>query len=52
MLSDNDDADSALAYYLFINHGILPHVVTEMDMREKAFIFAMVRREIKSRQKK
>lgn len=52
MLSEDTDADSALAYYLFINHGILPHVVLEMDTREKAFVLAMVRREIRSRQKK
>ena len=53
MLSDDStDEDSALAYYLFINHGILPHTVVEMDTREKAFVLAMVRREIRNRPKK
>ncbi len=50
-MSEDADIDSALAYYLFINHGILPHVVLEMDNREKAFVLAMARREVKSRPK-
>lgn len=51
ILEDDTDEDAAIAYYLFLNHGILPHVVMEMDVREKAFVLAMARREIKNRPK-
>ena len=51
LLDDDSDLDAALCYYLFVNHGILPRVVIAMDTREKAFIFAMAKREIKARKK-
>lgn len=51
-MNDDTDEDASLAYYLFVNHGILPHVVVEMGTREKAFVIAMVKRELKNRPKK
>jgi hypothetical protein len=50
-LNDDTDEDAAIAYYLFVNHGILPHVVLEMGTREKAFVMSMAKRELKSRPK-
>ena len=39
------DRDTAVAYYMCVRHGILPHVVCEMSEREKALIYAMSRKE-------
>ena len=52
MLADDTDEDAAICYYMFINHGTLPHEIMNMSVREKAFVLAMIRREIKSRPKK
>jgi hypothetical protein len=49
ILDDDYDIDSVLAYYLFVNHGILPHNVLNMDTREKALVLAMSQKEIKNR---
>lgn len=49
LLNDDTDVDSALAYYLFVNYGTLPHVVLELDTREKALVLAMAKKEISTR---
>jgi hypothetical protein len=49
MLDDNTQYDSAICYYAFINHGTLPHEILECTPRERAFIYAMIKKEIKSR---
>lgn len=46
------DADTWLAYYLFVNHGVLPGQVERMEPRERALAFQMARKEIKARPKK
>lgn len=51
ILDDDYDIDAVLAYYLFVNHGILPHNVLSMDTREKALVLAMAQKEIKNRPK-
>lgn len=43
--------DTWVAYYCFVNHGTLPHEIAALDAREKALIFAMAEREVKSRPK-
>ena len=48
-MDDDFDIDATLAYYLFVNHGILPHEVLNMDVREKALVLAMAQKEIKNR---
>lgn len=48
---DSDDIDAWIAYYMFVNHGTLPHEIADMEPREKAFVFAMAEKEIKSRPK-
>lgn len=46
------DRDTWLAYYLYVNHGVLPGVTARMDTRERALAFAMAQKEIRSRDKK
>lgn len=45
------DRDTWLAYYLFVNYGVLPGKVSEMSEREKALAYAMAEKEMKSRPK-
>lgn len=45
------DRDTWLAYYLFVNHGVLPSTVAAMSSREKALSLAMAQKEIKDRPK-
>ena len=47
ILEDEDDVEASIAYFLFVNHHILPHEVLNLDGREKAFIIAMAKREKK-----
>lgn len=49
IIDDDFDVDSALAYYMFVNHGTLPHEILNMEPREKALVLAMAQKEIKSR---
>lgn len=41
--------ETALAYYLYVNHGILPHVVADMPFREQVFAWEMAKKEMQSR---
>ena len=42
----------ALAYYLFVNHGILPGVVADMSEREITLCWQMALKEMESRKGK
>lgn len=46
------DADTWLAWYLFVNHGVLPGTVAGMGERERALALAMAQKEIEGRPKK
>lgn len=46
------DRDTWLAYYLYVNHGVLPGAVEGMGERERALAFAMAQKEIRNRKKK
>lgn len=46
------DADTWLAYYLFVNHGVLPGEVERMSTRERALAFEMAQKEVKLRANK
>lgn len=43
--------ECALAYYMFVNHGTLPHVVAEMPLREQIFSWQMALKEMNSRKR-
>lgn len=45
IIEDDEDGDASIAYFLFVNHGILPHEVLKLDGREKAMIIAMAKKE-------
>ena len=42
----------AVAYYLFVNHGILPRVVADMSEREITLCWQMALKEMESRKGK
>lgn len=48
-MDDDTDLDTALAYYMFVNHGTFPGAVAAASPRERAMMFVMARKEIKSR---
>lgn len=48
---DANDVDAWIAYYCFVNHGTLPHEIASLSPRERAFVFVMAEKEIKSRPK-
>lgn len=39
------DRDTAVAYYLCVRHGVLPHTVMDMSEREKVLVLAMAQKE-------
>lgn len=41
--------ETALAYYLFVNHGIRPGVVADMPFREQVLSWEMAKKEMQSR---
>lgn len=45
------DRDTWLAYYLYVNHGVLPGAVERMNERERALAYAMAQKEIQGRPK-
>lgn len=45
------DRDTWLAYYLYVNHGVLPGAVAHMGERERTLAYVMAQKEIESRQK-
>lgn len=46
------DGDTWLAYYLFVNHGVLPGAVERLNEKERILAFEMAQKEIRSRDKK
>lgn len=51
MLNDDDDVDTALAFFMFVNHGTLPSVVAGLSSRERALLYAMAQKQIENRKK-
>jgi len=49
-VKSNSDIDAAICYYCFINHGTLPHEILSRPPRERAFIYAMMKQEVKVRE--
>lgn len=45
------DRDTAVAYYLCVRHGVLPHTVLDIPEREKALILAMAQKEARDAKK-
>lgn len=44
--------DTLLAYYMFVNHGRLPHEIADLSDNEKILMYQMAVKEINSRPKK
>lgn len=45
------DRDTAVAYYLCVRHGVLPHTVLDIPEREKALIFEISQKEARDAKK-
>ena len=48
---DGGDPDTAMAYYMFVNHGWAPSKYIELPQRERALLVLFALREIKDREK-
>ena len=46
---DGGDPDTALAYYMFVNHGWRPSVVSELPARELILLELFMLKEIEAR---
>lgn len=41
----------ALAYYMFVNHGIFPGAIAELSPREQELCWQMAKKEMEARKK-